>query len=504
MPSRVHPIAAVAVVGALVLTGCSGFDASKSGGGAGPIHVNLASGDLAGRVSSAAVETFAREVEERSGGSIVVEIRWRSFLGDGGGDPGAATAYEGPTYSEVARQVQDDEVELAIVPDFAWIDRGSETIEALKVPFLIDSVGLMREVARRVDDEALADLPSLGAIPLAVMPEALRHPVGFGRSITTPADFDGHRLRMSDSAAGPVLQAWGAEPIETVGGFAAAVHSGDIDGADSTFALAGTLPSLGTYTADISYLAKFTTIVASSAWWGTLSDAQRQAVQDAATATREDVMATLEDDVAAGAAYCKGGGTVVRAGPAAVGELERAVRPIADALRSAPATGDTVRRIEQLKAEFPPAIVAAECSPADAAPVRHPSAGAGDPEETAAFPQGSFRARLTAKDFTDRGVSTELANDHSGPWTLIFRDGRVEGIDCPGSTYSVDGGRISVVLGTGAPGCGEAAGHELFSARWTYDGTALRFTDIGPGGSGPPMQTFSEVLWGSHDWVKVQ
>ena len=502
MSARIRPLAAAAVVGVLVLTGCGGFDASKSGGGAEPIHVHLATGDQQGLASSTAVETFAREIEERTGGSVIVDIRWRSFMGKDGDDPNAINEYEGETYSEVARQVQDGEAELAIVPDFAWIDRGSESVEALKVPFLIDSVGLMREVARRTGVDALADLPSLGAVPLAVMPEALRHPVGFGREIRSPLDFEGHRLRMSDSAAGDLIRAWGAEPVVAVGGFGPAVLSGDIDGADSTFALAGTLPNLGAFTGDISYLAKFTTIVASSGWWDTLSDGQRQAVEDAAIATRDETMAALVDDVAAGAAYCEAGGTAVHAGPEVVRELEEAVQPIGDAIRAAPATGDLVRRIEQLKAEFPPAEVAAACAPSSGTDA--PRTAVGDPEETAAFPQGTFRAELTMKDFTDRGVSADLARNHASIWTLTFRDGRVEGIDCPGSTYSVADGRLSVVLGTADRRCGDAAGHELFSALWTYDGSVLRFSDVGPGDSGPSMQTFSEVLWGSKDWVKVE
>ena len=135
MSARVRPLAAITVVGVLVLTGCGGFDASKSGGGAEPIHVRLASGDSQARASSTAVETFAREIERRSGGSMDVDISWQSFLGDERDDPNALNTYRGATYSEVARQVQDDEVELAIVPDFAWIDRGSRPSRRSKCHF---------------------------------------------------------------------------------------------------------------------------------------------------------------------------------------------------------------------------------------------------------------------------------------------------------------------------------------------------------------------------------
>ena len=500
MSARVRPLAAVTVVGVLVLTGCGGFDASKSGGGAEPIHVHIATGDPQGLPSSTAVETFAREIEERSGGSVIVDIRWRSFLGKDAADPSAINGHEGETYSEVARQVQDDEAELAIVPDFAWIDRGSESVEALKVPFLIDSVGLMREVARRFGDEALADLPSLGVIPLAVMPEALRHPVGFGRAIRSPADFDGHRLRMSDSASGDLLRAWGAEAVEIVGGFGAAVASGDIDGADSTFALASTLPDMGTFTADISYLAKFTTIVASSGWWDTLSDDQRQAVQDAAIATREEAMATLADDVAAGAAYCEAGGTAVHAGREAVRELEEAVRAVGDAMRTAPSTSGVVQRIEQLKAEFPPAEVAAECAPPAAA--LPPRAAVGDPEETAAFPQGTFRAELSGEGLHRSRVSLDLAQNHASIWTLTFRDGRVEVSIVPVRPTPWPTGDCRWCWEPETP---TAATRPAGSCS-VRDGPTTVQRSVSPR-SAPAARGRacrpSARCWGSHDWVKV-
>jgi hypothetical protein len=61
-----------------------------------------------------------------------------------------------------------------------------------------------------------------------------------------------------------------------------------------------------------------------------------------------------------------------------------------------------------------------------------------------------------------------------------------------------------VVLGTGAGECGDAAGLELFSARWTFDGSTLHFFDVGEPNGGSPGRAFNDVLWGSTDWVKVE
>jgi len=490
-------IAVAALVGVLSLVGCGAFDASKSGAGALPTTIRLATEIPLGDASSDEVEVFAREIEERSAGSITVDIRWQSFLGDEAGNPLAWTAYRGDPFTEVARQAQAGEVHLAMVPDFAWIELGAHSVAALKVPFLIDSVTLMKEVARRQGDQALAQLHGLGVTPLALLPGSIRHPVGFDHPLTSPRDFADQGIRFFDVAAKPLIEAWGGRAMDLAGTFGAAVMDGHVQGADSAFVHSMDLPRAGVFTGDVSHLATFNTLVASSAWWARLSPSQQEVVHAAAAAALDHSVETTRDDATAGRVYCGQGGTIVHAGDAQVQALKQLVQPTVDALREHPDTREVVRAIEGLKAALPPAVIAAECAPAP------PPDRRGDPAETAAFPEGSFRAELTVEDFTDRGVDLVTARNHAEVWTLTFRDGQVWDIHCPGSTYSVSNGRVVVVLGRGDPGCGEIPGGELFSARWTFDGSVLRFSEIGPGIGGPPLQAFSEALWGSQDWVKI-
>lgn len=493
----VLPAAVTTLIAALVLTACGAFDASKSGGGVPPIAVRLATAEALGRAAADEVETFAREIENRSAGAISVEILWESYLGDDAGDPIAQNAYEGDPYAEVAAQVESGEVELALVPDFVWVERGAPAVAALKVPFLIDSVDIMNEVARRHGAESLAGLATLGITPLALLPESIRHPVGFDHPLLSPSDFQDRGIRVIDSSANAILTAWGARPVSLHGTFGKAVAEGEVSGADSAYVQAATLPQSGVFTADVSYTAKFNTLVASSTWWDALPPPARDVVTSAAAQTLEHSLATTEDDDEAGQAYCDRGGTIVHAGPERLDELRAAVQPIIDGLRADAGTRDLVGAIDAIRASSPAAVVAAECSPLP------PPQLTGNPEETAAFPEGTFRAELTVEDFTDRGVDLGEANNHAQVWTLTFRDGQVWDIECPGTSYAVQDGRVSIVLGRGDPGCGTIPGLELFSARWTFDGHVLRFLDIGPGASGPAMQTFSEVLWGSQDWVKI-
>jgi hypothetical protein len=260
---------------------------------------------------------------------------------------------------------------------------------------------------------------------------------------------------------------------------------------------AATLPRSGVFTADVAHSAKFTTLVAARGWWEGLSASHREVITAAAESALAHALAATPDDDVAGRRYCDSGGTVVHAGPERVAQLVAAAADVIGDVRDDPANRALIASIEDLKSSLPPAPVAAECAPVP------PPERAGDPVETAAFPEGTFRAELTVADFTQRGVDSGLAHDHDGVWTLTFRDGQVFDIDCSGTTYSVADGRISIVLGRADPGCGSIPGQELFSAAWAFDGRVLRFRDVGPGGSGPAMQTFSEVLWGSQDWVKI-
>ena len=100
----------------------------------------------------------------------------------------------------------------------------------------------------------------------------------------------------------------------------------------------------------------------------------------------------------------------------------------------------------------------------------------------------------------DAGVDRATAHGHAGTWTLDFEDGKFLDPTCPGSTYSVDGGRITIQLGPSGEGCGTAAGQVLFSAGWTVDGDQLQFVDVE---SGHGFQLLIENLFGGLPFTKI-
>ena len=72
--------AALAAAAALLIAagavGCGGGD--KAGGSGGPVTLRIGTDDMRGRPSGAAIEEFARQAKELSGGRIRIEPVWRA------------------------------------------------------------------------------------------------------------------------------------------------------------------------------------------------------------------------------------------------------------------------------------------------------------------------------------------------------------------------------------------------------------------------------------------
>ena len=218
----------------------------------------------------------------------------------------------------------------------------------------------------------------------------------------------------------------------------------------------------------------------------------------AAAGAREWVVTTQavsESDLAA--AHCDVGGSVVLTTDAELTRFEEAAASVYARLERDETTRDLIERIRQLKADMPePGAVEACGSPAQDV-VDSPEGEADDPST---FPDGVYRMEITAEFLEEAGVDRPNAFEHAGVWTLTFDDGRFVDEGCPGSTYSVEGGRVTIRLGPDGADCGTAAGAVLFSAGWTFDGDQLRFTDVQ---SGHGSDLLIATLFGGQPFTKI-
>lgn len=489
-------IGGLAGVLAVAVAGCvsSGEDASgtKAGSDARPTTLRLATVDVPGRPASDDVEEFARRIEALSEGSIQVEIRWEAH-------EAVVDELDPEPYDALAEQVLAGEVDLALVPDFTLVDRGANALRALKAPFLITSDALAAEVATgELAGELLAGVEDAGLIGLVLLPETLRHPIGFDREFRDAGDFAGATLRTFDDGAVDILRTLGADGRSAnANDFFAQVAAGEIHGADSAFAQFATLPTTGAFTGNITFFARLNVLVAHDGLADRLDERQWDVLRAAAAGTLDYVVDTNPTDAQSAQDHCDQGGVVVLAADDAVAAIERAAEPVYAELERDPDVRSMIERIGDLKRGIADPPVVPACAPAT-----------GPPDETAppdpvAFPEGVYRLDMPAEFLIDAGIDAGAADDHAGLWTLHFEDGRFLDPGCPGSTYSVTDGRVSVVLGPEGPTCGSAAGGELFSAAWELDGDALRFVDVRSGVDGPAWQLFHETLWGGLPWTKI-
>jgi hypothetical protein len=210
------------------------------------------------------------------------------------------------------------------------------------------------------------------------------------------------------------------------------------------------------------------------------------------------VTATMPDTAGYAERYCRNGGTIVLADGVFLAELQRAVQPVYEELARDATTRSLIERITALRNEIAakPADIT-PCAPSTAESSPDASAGTSDAD---AFPEGVYRKDVTLQELLAAGIDRPTAQNHTGTWTLTFRDGEFVDPTCPDSTYSVADGRISVQLGPAGEGCGDAAGKELFSAGWIVEGDQLQFTDVRTRHGGDVL---IETLFGGRPYTRI-
>ena len=490
------------VLAALLLAtvvGCDAADrATKAGGSAPVLTLRLGTNDAPASPVGPVLEDFADRVRQLSDGTLRIEPVW------------TANGADLPAWDQrIARKVVAGELDLALVPTRAWDTEGVDSLRALSAPLLLTSQPLIRDVVSGdLVSDLMSGLPAVGVTGLALLPEGLRHVFSFGPPVVSPAGLAGARLRTPRSDTGyAVFRAWGAVPQDLVGAdFEDAVADGRVAAADSSFARAATLPSPATtVAANVTPSATVHALVVRTSVLDGLTERQAEILGRAATAVRDELLASPPDEAALARAFCAAGGRVVNASPSDLLALETAAQPVHDVLAREPATQGLLASIRQRKAALPPPPDVPACAPAPAAAPRRLPPGA--PADTRGlFPEGVYRMSVTVDGLIAQGARPEDAETTGGAWTLTFAGGKVTIDDVSERTgrsttetgsYCVTGSRVTVARFQ----VGECAPPALFDAAWELTGRELRFTDVVTAdGRGTPL---FDALWGGQVWIKV-
>jgi TRAP-type C4-dicarboxylate transport system substrate-binding protein len=476
--------AATLVAALFAIAGCSGSTSDKAGGTHHKATV-LTMANPSGQ--SHDFDPWALEVERRSGGTLHIRFanNWRLRQRD----------FE----VGLIRDVKAARVDLGWVGSRAFDAVAVSSFDALHAPFVIDSYALEQAVLQsRIPDRMLTSLKPLGLVGLGVLPGPLRRPLSAPRPLRTPADFTGLRVGYQ-GASGPAdaLRALGARPVQLVSGApwrgidAIEQHLALING-DSYDASAQYL------TANVAFWPRPMVLFINRHVFARLTPNQRDALTGAAQPIgAKTIDAIRAEDHSALADVCRRGIKLVSASPADIERLRAASAPVLEQLQRQPNTRSFLTAIIALRKP---------AAPTGEQPLRCPNAeqprGAGLPDgdyTTTIAPADAARelARIPRRERAAAGLSPDGVRDilHS-QFTLSLRHGtfmlyqrHADGHREVGfqGTYSLFRDRF---VGKGSNG-------DTLRARWSFDGTNLRFSDFSFPGA-------YRLVWASEPWSRTR
>jgi Bacterial extracellular solute-binding protein, family 7 len=347
-------------------------------------------------------------------------------------------------------------------------------------------------------------LERTGVTGLALLPENLRHPIGFARPLVSLRDFAGATIRAPRSEATyELLRALGAQPVDLAGEeLAQALRDGSVVAAESAFELAAsTLQRIGTGTSNITFYPKVNVLAANTRALDRLTDEQRATLTTAAERTRGWVLENVPTEQAAAEAYCREGGRVVAAKPADVQALEAAARPRYVQLERDPQTRDFITRIRALAQD-------ATDSAAEDGPTCDPSRGDATPPSGAGepgIPNGVYRNHVTIEEMVAAGINEATARDNAGVHTITLSDGEIHdtriaddtgttGASCD-ATYSVARNAFTFKWDPDTDCVGD------FTATWSLTDSQLRLGNVRC--TDDQCGLVDRVLWGLKPFRKI-
>ncbi|HZQ64943.1 MAG TPA: TRAP transporter substrate-binding protein DctP [Gaiellaceae bacterium] len=473
---------------AALAAGCGAQHATKAGKRSPPVVLWMAARDSDLAYDFPAFD-FAQRVERLSHGSI----RIKTLGGYGNDEPGAE--------QEIVRAVAAGRVDLTAVGTRVLDTLGVTSFRALTAPLLIDGYGLERKViASPIPGRMLPGLGRIGITGLAVLGEGMRKPISVRRPLLAPGDWRGVAFAAFRSAgAAATIRALGAHPSGLWGpALSAALEDGRVQGAESDLFqyVNNARESQAPFVAvNVNLWPRTEVLLVNAKRFSRLTGEQRGWLRRAAAAAAARSTAEFDHDAGLAASACGAGARLVRAAPAQLAALRRALQPVYAGLRRDPQTRTMIAEIERLKGAVPrdPALPA--CAGARVAPTAaRPAPDALD---------GIYRVRWSEQELVEAGAplgaaSGDFGYAHGEPVvvTMTLRGGHVQvafrpdpGSPCTG-TYAVSGQTVAIELKP--PLC---QGRTI--ARWSLAHGLLRLDVTRATGPGDVQ------LYGAKPWLKI-
>lgn len=340
----------------------------------------------------------------------------------------------------VLKALRDGVVDVAVVRADALVAAGAHSLSPLQLP-LVHSRQAAEGVARSpVAGALMADLTQAGLVGMALAPNGLRHPVGFGSGpLLAPSDYVGLTV---NTRPGPgveaIVQALGARSDHSFGEERSRqVWGGALRAIDVSSQLVGALDGPAVITSNVTLYVRFDVVVLRRAAYAALTAAQRgfltAAVQSAVARTGS--VAESEEQVLR--RWCDGGRPVWQASPQQVAAFQKALEPLVQRAEADPSLRplvESVAAIDARSAPEPGLTCRPEVGPRGFAPQ-------GDQRVL----DGVWRLELRAQALLDARLPID---QNVGVWTFTIRRGlatvkQPSGPDCL-SQFTFDGDRVAL------------------------------------------------------------
>ncbi len=334
----VHTTFLVAATILVAAAGCAGAGDDKAGGRpeGEPLVLTLETED---DLTQSGAPEFAEAVDERSRGSIRIELRYAGR--------GVEVDYE----KGVVEDVKTGKAQLGIVGVRVWDTIGVKSFRGLLAPFLVDSFQLEQRVLMSpLAGRMLAGVEQAGVVGIALHPGPLRRPLGLTRRLV---DRDDYRRALIAIRLGGVAQS----TFRALGGSAKGYVPGTVAGFDGTEVDANTLVyngwerQPGTLTANVVFWPKPYSIVMNRPAFEALTRAQRDILFSAGRdSLAPELRQTERDERAAVAAACKRGRlSFVTASRSELASLHEAVQPVYDELERDSLAREVMSAIDEMR-----------------------------------------------------------------------------------------------------------------------------------------------------------
>lgn len=493
---------AAVLAAAMVLGACGAESApgTKAGGEVLPVTLRLGTPENESAPYGPWVREFASRVYALTDGSVEIDIRWEA---PGPWRPGGAE-------HDLAQMVMDGDLDLGLVPVRAWTDFDVPSLTPLMTPFLMDSEELAAQVTTGdLAEDLMADLDRVGVVGLALWPEGVRRPIGFGTTVQTAADFQDLRIKVPRSGLSYALyEAIGADPVD-VRLTPSEVSGGDVDAVESWTDSYREFPGPKSYTANVAFYTKVGTLSANEGVFADLAPEQREALLLAGAEAGRVAARDLPGPDDLTAAFCAAGVSIAHAEEVDLAFLESRAQPVVERIVSDPGAAELVARIRSLRSTLSPASPPEPCGDFQPEPTRPFADYLDEPDGNSSppvFPDGVYRADVPMQALLDKGMPRQPAFHGHGINTLTVSDGEFiwhaehsVPQTCTGTVPSTEG-----VLVLQMDDSCDYSGLVVLVAQWTLDGDQMSFQPLVTGAGVEKWELGWGLFFTTGPWTRIE